>query len=316
MNALAQRADGWLFPAAPPERLAVLRVLVGTFATLYLAIRQRAFLSLADSRSSRFEPIGILSPLDGPWPDALLVAMVAGAIVLGCAYTAGAWFRGTGPAFAITLLFLTTYRSSWGQILWIEDLMVIDVLIVGLAPSADALSVDARRHPSDERERPAVAVAYGWPVRLAALVTVTTYELAAIAKLRIGGLDWMFSDTLRNHVAYSNVRLDLFSGASSPIGRWLVAYGWVFRPLAVATVALELAAPLALVGGWIRTLWVVAMWLLHVGVAVLMYVVFPFPLFLVAFGPFYRLEELPRRLALTRRARPRRAAGGGRSAPR
>jgi hypothetical protein len=310
-NAPLRSADRWLFPVAPPERLAVLRILVGTFATLYLAIRHRAFLSLADALPSRFEPLGVLSPLRGPWPRPVLWLFVAGAIVLGLAFTLGAAFRVSGPGFAIVLLLLTTYRSSWGQVLWIEDLMVVDVLIVGFARSADACSLDARRHARSTAADPTPTepgVAYGWPVRLAALVTVTSYLLAAVAKLRIGGLDWMFGDSLRNHVAYSNVRLDLFAGASSPIGRWLVAYGWVFPPIAVATVVLELGAPLALVGGRVRDVWVVAMWLVHAGIAILMFVVFPFPLFLVAFAPFYRLEELPRRLALMRGRRPPRPA--------
>ena len=41
-----------------------------------------------------------------------------------------------------------------------------------------------------------------------------------------------------------------------------------------------------------RNAWVVAAWLLHAGVAALMFVVFPYPLFLVAFAPFFRLERL------------------------
>ncbi len=294
------RIDGWLLPVAPPERLAVLRILLGTFATLYLVIRHRAFLSLADAQPSRFRPVGVLTPFAGPWPDRALNLLVLGTILLGGAYTVGTRFRVIGPAFAVALLTLTTYRSSWGQLLWIEDLLVIDVLIVGLARSADALSLDARRRSQASPAALGVDARYGWPVRLAALVTVASYMLAAVAKLRGGGLEWMLSDSLRNHVAYSNVRLDLFAGSSSPIGRWLVAYGWVFPPLAVATVVLELAAPLALVGGRARTAWVGAMWLVHLGIAVLMFVVFPFPLFLVAFAPFYRLEELPRRIRRVR----------------
>jgi hypothetical protein len=299
------RVDGWLLEPAPAERLAVLRVLVGLFATLYLAIRQRAFLSLAAAPAGRFEPVGVLVPLDGPWPDVALAALFLAAVVLGVAFTVGAWFRVSGPAFAVLLLLLTTYRSSWGQLLWIEDLLVVDVLVVGLSRSADALSLDARRRSRRGHDpRPGDDPAYGWPVRLAALVTVVSYLLAAVAKLRTSGLDWMFSDSLRNHVAYSNVRLDLFSGASSPVGRWLVAFGWLFPPLAVATVVLELAAPVALVGGRWRDVWVVAMWLVHVGVAALMFVVFPFPLFLVAFAPFYRLEAIPVRLQGIRPRRP------------
>ena len=186
---------------------------------------------------------------------------------------------------------LSTYRSSWGQILWIENLMVLHVLVVGFSHSADALALTARTAPvtvPDPR--------YGGPVRLAALVTVATYVLAAVAKLRIAGLDWMFSDALRNHVAYSAVRVDLLGGPSSPLGRWLVGYGWLFPPMAVAAVLLELAAPLALVGGKVRTAWVISAWLMHAAIASIMFVTFPYPLFLVAFAPFYRLERLSERV--------------------
>jgi len=48
----------------------------------------------------------------------------------------------------------------------------------------------------------------------------------------------------------------------------------------------------ALLGGRPRNVWVAAAWLLHAGVAALMFVVFPYPLFLVAFAPFFRLERL------------------------
>jgi hypothetical protein len=313
MTAALRRLDGWLLAPAPAERLAVLRALVGLFATLYLVIRQRAFLTLVDARPDLFEAVGVLAPLGQPWRDELLVAVFVATVVLGIAFTVGAWFRLTGPAFALGLLLLTTYRSSWGQLLWIEDLVVIDVIIVGLTRSADALAVDARRRSRTARPAAAApdATAYGWPVRLAALVTVSTYVLAGVAKLRTSGLEWIFSDSLRNHVAYSNVRLDLYAGASSPLGRWLVAYGWVFPPFALITVALELCAPVALLGGRWRDVWVTVIWLIHIGVAALMFVVFPFPLFLVAFAPFYRLEELPRRLALMLGRRRRRPAPAG-----
>jgi hypothetical protein len=222
---------------------------------------------------------------------------VVTAVVLGAAYTAGAWFRATGPAFGLLLLVLGTYRSSWGQLLHFENLMVLQVLIVGFSRSADVLSLDARR---SRGQPPSSDPVYGWPVRLAALVTVLTYVLAGVAKLRLGGIDWMIGDTLRNHVAYSAARLDLLGGAPSWLGRRLVPHAWLFPPLATATVVVELAAPVALLGGRLRTAWVAAAWALHAGVAALMYVVFPYPLFLVAFAPFFRLERLVGR----RRRRP------------
>jgi hypothetical protein len=227
----------------------------------------------------------------------VLFGLVLAALPLGVAYAAGVAFRLTGPAFGLALLLLTAYRSSWGQLLHFENLMVLQVLIIGLTHSADALSWDARRGSGRGRAL-GDGSTYGWPVRLAALVTVATYVLAGVAKLRLGGISWMLGDTLRNHVAFSAVRLDQFGGGSSPVGRALVGQAWAFPPLAVATVLIELAAPVALLGGRVRTVWVTAAWLLHAGVAALMFVIFPYPLLLVAFAPFYRLERLPRILGL------------------
>jgi HTTM domain len=287
----AGRADAWLFAAAPAERLAVLRILTGCFAVVYLLVRFPAFAALRDADAGRLDPVGALWLLDGPLPDGVLVGLLVVAVVAGTAFTAGAWFRISGPAFALTLLALTTYRSSWGQLLHFENLLVLHVLVVGLTRSADALSWDAHRRARGRRELEP-SPAYGWPVRLAALTTVVTYLLAGLAKLRLGGLDWLLGDTLRNHVAYSAVRLEVLGGRPSPLADPLVDQAWLFPPLAVLTVVVELAAPVALLGGRIRDVWVVAAWMLHAGIAALMLVVFPYPLFLVAFAPFYRLEKV------------------------
>ena len=140
MTALVRRLSPSLFPSAPPERLAVLRVLSGAFALGYIVIRARAFLSLADADPSRFEPVGVLSPLGSPVPAGVLLGCFAAAVVAGIAFVAGAWFRMSGPLFALLLLALSTYRSSWGQVLWLENVMVLQVLIVGFSRSADAIA--------------------------------------------------------------------------------------------------------------------------------------------------------------------------------
>lgn len=274
-----RRLDAWLLAPAPADRLAVFRVLVGLFATVYLAIRSPAFWALGSpSASAAFEPVGPLWFLSSPLPGGLVRAGVVAAVVLGAAFVWGRRFRLVGPAFALVLLALTTYRSSWGQILWLENLMVLHVLVLACSRAGDRGT-----EPGE---------AYGWPLRLAALVTVATYVLAGIAKVRIGGVEWMTGDSVRNQVAYSAARLDLLGATGSPIGRWAVQFGWLFPPAAVATVVLELGAPLALLGGRLRTAWVGTMWALHLSIAVLMLVVFPYPLVLVAFAPLFRLERL------------------------
>lgn len=282
-------AGRW-FPAAPPERLAVLRVIVGGFAVAYLVLSAPAFWSLADAEPGRFDPVGVLVPLGGPLSPALFIGIYVAAVAAGLAFTLGAWFRAIGPLFAALLLTLCTYRSSWGQILWLENLMVLHVAVVGCSPAADVLAWPARRPPGSMDRSPSER--YGIPVRLAALVTLATYVVAGVAKLRLGGVAWATSDSLRNHIAATAVRSQFLDAPFSPLARWLVGHGWLFPPMAVASLVLELAAPLALVGRRMRNGWVLVTWLMHVAIAASMFVVFPYPLFVVAFAPLFDLEQV------------------------
>jgi hypothetical protein len=188
----------------------------------------------------------------------------------------------------LTLLRLATLDSSWGQIFHTENLMVLHVGILALAPrAADAVAV-GRPHPA--RTEPAGW--YGWPVRLCAVVVVITYVTAGLAKLRYSGLAWADGSGLRNLVAYDNLRKQLLGDRYSPLGTWLVTHGWTFRPQAIATLAVELGAPVALLGNRWRTAWVGAAWTFHLGVLALMAILFAYPLSGVAFAPFFRLERL------------------------
>jgi hypothetical protein len=102
----------------------------------------------------------------------------------------------------------------------------------------------------------------------------------------------MLGDTLRNHVAYAAARLDLLGGEPSPLAAWGVRNDAWWPAAAVVTIVIELAAPLALLGGRIRTVWVLAAWLMHVGILAFMLIGFPYPLVLVAFAPLFRVERL------------------------
>src|ERR671910_506907 len=141
---------------------------------------------------------------------------------------------------------------------------------------------------------------------------VVLHLLILAAGPAAGGLDWLDGDTLRHLVANDNLRKALLGDSYSPIGTHMVGQAWLFPPLAVVTVAVELGAVLALRGGRWRTAWVAAAWLFHVGVLALMAIVFPYQLAGVAFAPFFRLERLADRYTgrATGRTRARRPCWG------
>ncbi|HEY0133494.1 MAG TPA: hypothetical protein VGB85_05425, partial [Nannocystis sp.] len=179
----AAAIDDWWRADAPAQRLAALRLLVGGFATIYLVARVVHLISFVDFPARNFAPVGVVSLLSAPLPAPLVIAAVILAIALAPAFTLGWRFRVTGPAFAFMLLWVLSYRNSWGMVFHTENLLVIHALVLGLTRSADAWSLDVRRAAIAPQPR-----AYGWPIRLLALVTVATYVLAGVAKLRLSGV--------------------------------------------------------------------------------------------------------------------------------
>jgi len=275
------------FPVVPARRLAALRLYVGTFAVVYLLGQFPFWVSFAHFHRKDFRPYGLVKLLrDTPLPDAVQAAILVATIGLALGFLVGACYRVVAPLFAVALLWTITYRNSWGMLFHTENLLVLHVLVLSIVPAAEAWSWDARRgRPAPDSER------YGWPLRLCAAITVLTYLVAGVAKLRLGGLDWTSGEALRDQVAIDNLRKHLMGSPMSPIATPLLSHAGIFEGLALMSLAVELGAPLALLHRRIALVWSVAAWGFHVGVVALMAIVFPYPLVFVAYAPLYRCER-------------------------
>lgn len=301
------RLDQRFFAPAPAERLAALRWIIGTFGTIYLAVRATHVLNVARLSGARFEPVGVVGLLDEPLSLGVVRVVLAISVVAGAAFTIGWRFRFFGPVFALGLLASLSYSNSWQHVAHTENLLVLHIGVLAISPAALAWSLDARRSAATRTAEPLQdSPAFGWPVRLMTLLTVVTYVLASVAKLRHGGLDWVDGDVLRNLIAHDNLRKIALGDVHSPIGGWIVRHGWLFLPIALASLTVELGAPIALLGGRARTVWIAAAWLFHVGVLAFMAILFIYPLTGVAFASMVRPEELVGRVArkVSNRRRP------------
>lgn len=302
MSALLQRLGAWYWLPTPARRLAMLRILIGGYAWCYLVGRIAAMISVTNFPDRQFDPTGPVGLLSTPLPAAGVWAVTAAAVVAGGAFVAGYRYRVAGPAFAVLLLWVLAYRNSWGMVFHTENLIVLHVGVLGLAPSAaDTWSLDART-----RTAPQDHGRYGWPIRLMCILTVTTYVLAGVTKLSISGLDWITSDTLRGLVAHDNLRKIELGDIHSPIGAALVSQGWLFPPLAAGSMALELGAPLALLGRRAGKAWALGAWSFHTGVLGVMAIMFHYQVFAFAFATFFDVERLGDRILARWRARTRR----------
>jgi hypothetical protein len=298
MSAALRAIDSyWMAPQAP-TRLASVRLLTGAFGLVYLALRAPVLADFSSMHPAAFEPIGVVRVLHAPLPALLVWTLWALCLLCGAAFTAGLRFALSGPAFGLLLVWVTSYRNSWGMLFHTDNLLVIHSLILGLSPAAGAFAIDARRHPE-----PAPHARFGWPLRLLCAVTLATYVLAGLAKLRNSGLDWATGDILRNYIAYDAVRKIQLGSIHSPFGAWLVQHAWPFPIIGAATFVLELGAPLALLGGRAAMVWVAAIWAFHVGVLATMAIAFPYPLSGVGFACLLPAERLFRQVGLRRIAR-------------
>jgi hypothetical protein len=277
---------GWFFAAVPAERTRAVRLLVFGYAAGWLLIRSRYVIDTAELPDRRFEGIGVWAGFDTPVPTAVVVVVLI--VALGsCALAAsGRAELVSAPVGAVTTLAVVTYTNSWGQVFHTENLLVLHLLVLGAATVIGASRSE------------------GWPLRLMSILTVIAYMLAGWAKLDIGGTDWLSGDVLRNQVAFDNLRKILLGDVHSPLGGRLVGIAWLWAPVGVLTVIVELGAPIALLGGRCRTAWIGAVWLFHLGIVATMAILFPYPLSGIAFVSMVPAERVTPTIAtLTSRAR-------------
>ncbi|MFO7565260.1 MAG: HTTM domain-containing protein [Enhygromyxa sp.] len=279
------------FVATPGLRLAVLRVLICSFALLWLIGFSPLLLSGLWFPSGRFEPVGVVTLLDAPLPPPLGLAIWLITVIAGVAALLGWRFRTVAPVFALGLLWVTSYRNSWGMIFHSENLLVMHALVLALLPASDAWSLDAARDPQLRARGRQRHPRYGWGPRLMATITVLTYVLAGVAKLRNAGFAWLDGEVLLGHVAWDNLRKIELGDLHSPLGAALSAYPAVFVPLAWSSLVLELGAPIALFGRWPARVWAAGMWAFHVGVLLIMAIGFVYPLTGIAFAPLFAVER-------------------------
>ena len=287
MSLLARFHRYWAGPQ-PAERLAALRIVTGLFALAYLLVRAAHFTGLANFGVSDFAPVGIARVLDEPLAPGAHYAVYIATVLSGAAFVSGAYFRFSGPMFALGFLWITTYRSSFGMVFHQDNLAAIHLLILAPAPANLVWAYDARgRDPADSPRQ-----ASGWPVRAMAWAMVVSYVLAGIAKLKNVGWEWGTGDVLRAHIAYDALRKLELGGVHSPIGVWIVQFKGVFPLLGLMTLILELGAPLALTGRRAAWVWVIGIWGFHVGVVALMAIGFAYPLSGCAFASLFAVERL------------------------
>ena len=174
----------WLTEPVPLGRLAAFRTLVYLFVIADLVVFTPWVRAHADVPGELYRPllIGRLLPLPTPAP-ALVWGVFAGLLVSAAVAATGRLPRLAGTVVALLYLEWMIIAFSYGKV--DHDRFGLLVALAVLATVGRARHGDATR-----------SEAAGWALRATQLAVVATYFLAAFAKLRWGGLEWLTGATL------------------------------------------------------------------------------------------------------------------------
>jgi hypothetical protein len=215
----------WLFAPVPLGRIAAFRTLVYVFVALDLTVFTPWVRSHANTPGDLYEPLLVGRVLHLPTPTHLLVWAVFWAlIVLSLAAATGRAPRILGWAVFALYFEWMIIAMSYGK---------VDHDRVGLLVALAVLPTIGRARFGDKT----LSEAAGWALRLTQIAVICTYFLAAWAKLRFGGIDWLTSAVL----AQAIIRR----------GTWLADHIAVVPGLLIAAqagiIAFELLSPLIFV---------------------------------------------------------------------
>ncbi|MCO8270999.1 MFS transporter permease [Actinoplanes sp. TRM 88003] len=174
----------WLFAPVPLGRIAAFRTLVHVFVALDLTVFTPWVLSHANTPGELYEPLLVGRILPLPTPTHTLVWAVFWAlIVLSPAAATGRAPRILGWAVFALYFEWMIIAMSYGK---------VDHDRVGLLVALAVLPTIGRARFGDKT----LSEAAGWALRLTQIAVICTYFLAAWAKLRFGGFDWLTSAVL------------------------------------------------------------------------------------------------------------------------
>jgi hypothetical protein len=281
MRSLRERWQRFWFDAEGPENLAICRALFfGIMLLLYVDVSWSQW-----SEVSRvfWEPITLFKRLHVPVFGAPTLTFLGALWKVALLLSALGLFTRWSTAIAFVVgLYLLGLPHNFGKTHHFDALVVLVMGVLMLARCGDAHSLDrllvnrgrGRGRGQESGQSPAPSGEYRWPVRATWLLMSLVFCSAGIAKLRHGGLAWVFSDNMATVLLQHGYNLATHEPLSR-IGLWLAQFPKLCSAMALLTVIIEAGYPLALVSRRARWIFPPGMCALLIGIRFTMGPVFP-----------------------------------------
>jgi hypothetical protein len=245
------RLRGWLDDAlwGPETALRLVVVHVGLSALIGLRIVLGSYRQLADTPSALVDPVPLLGWLDRmPSAEVIVAIQIVGAL----AAAAAVMRRQPRVAFAVAwlcYLVLAGLRGSRGKVLHNDLLLLWASAPFLLAP----VVVDLRDRVARRR--------YGWPIRVAMVITALVYFFAGYHKLRRSGIDWVLGDNMRYLMLWGP---SIGAAQWESMARWVGEHLWAAKASGAFILGLEITFPVVLVVRRLQAWYALAAVFLHV----------------------------------------------------
>jgi hypothetical protein len=245
------RLRRWLDDAlwGPETGLRLLIVHIGLSALIGLRVVLGSYRQLAGTPSALVDPVPILGWLER-MPSAEVIVAIQ--IVGGLAAAAAVMRRQPRVAFAVAwlcYLVLAGLRGSRGKVLHNDLLLLWASAPFLLAPVA----VDVRDRVARRR--------YGWPIRVAMVITALVYFFAGYHKLRRSGIDWVLGDNMRYLMLWGP---SIGAAQWEGLARWVGEHLWAAKASGAFILGLEITFPVVLVVRRLQAWYALAAVFLHV----------------------------------------------------
>lgn len=259
----------WLFPPVARGRVAVLRTLIYSFIFIDVFLTTAWVSRHADVAGELYNPLFFGRVLPLPTPTPLVVTLTkTGVLIAAAIAVSGKFPRIAGAATFFLYTEWMFIAMSYGKV--DHDRFAFLVALAVLPTVGRARWGD--REPDEGA---------GWAVRGIQIAVVLTYFLAAFAKFRFGGFDWVTGATL--------LRAVIRRGTS--IGEPLADFPGLLLGSQYALIAFELASPLLLMRGRIGTIFLGLAVSFHLVTFATIGIIFlPHVVCLAAFLPLERLQ--------------------------
>jgi len=233
MTGLLRSWRNYWFRPAPLVNLAVCRIIITGWQLVYLYdlfasghVRQ-----LSAVPDKLYDPLPLLHLLILPFGwmarPSFEVLAVIGVVtfVAGVLSLVGLKTRVSLVVFALGILFLGSFKYSFGELHHPDAVMAITLPLLALSPAGETLSLDDLRRRMQRATREQAFTPFRlsddlsafarWPLLMVQWLFSLIFFSAAISKLTASGLEWMNGHTLQHILLRDSLRW------GSPIGQWL-----------------------------------------------------------------------------------------------